>query len=169
MRLKELTPSDYHIYVDMDGVVANLVKKMKELTGHTLRDDDKYDNHAWDKFHVKLGAGERLFVDFDPMPDAHELWNYVKKYSPSILTATGNRFPAEVAEQKREWVAKHLAGASEVHVVRASRQKAKVAWPDAILIDDRMKSIGPWREAGGIGILHTSAAETIKELKKLGL
>jgi hypothetical protein len=26
-----------------------------------------------------------------------------------------------------------------------------------------------WRAAGGIGILHTSAADTIQQLKKLGL
>ncbi len=168
MRLLELA-EDYTIYVDMDGVVADLVKKIKELTGHTLRDDDKYDQHAWNKFHDILATGEKLFVEFDPIPDAHELWNYVKKYKPSILTATGNLFPKEVDEQKREWVKNHLPGASTVHTVAASRQKAKFAHPDAILIDDRMKSIGPWREAGGIGILHTSAAETIKELKKLGL
>ena len=41
--------------------------------------------------------------------------------------------------------------------------------PDAILIDDRLKSIGPWRQKGGIGILHTDANETIRQLKRLGL
>jgi hypothetical protein len=38
-----------------------------------------------------------------------------------------------------------------------------------ILIDDMEQTIREWRNAGGIGILHTSAADTIKELKKLGL
>ncbi len=38
-----------------------------------------------------------------------------------------------------------------------------------ILIDDLPNTIDEWNAKGGIGILHTSAANTIKELKKLGL
>ena len=37
-----------------------------------------------------------------------------------------------------------------------------------ILIDDTKKKLDPWIEAGGIGILHTSAASTISELKEWG-
>ena len=36
-----------------------------------------------------------------------------------------------------------------------------------VLIDDRPKNIEAWEAAGGIGILHTSAADTIDQLKKL--
>jgi len=35
------------------------------------------------------------------------------------------------------------------------------------LIDDRQKNIDAWVEAGGIGIVHTSAANTIEQLKAL--
>ena len=37
----------------------------------------------------------------------------------------------------------------------------------SVLIDDRQKNIDAWIEAGGIGILHTSAANTINQLKAL--
>ena len=47
--------------------------------------------------------------------------------------------------------------------------KHEYAAPNHILIDDRDKAILPWREAGGIGILHTSANDTIAQLKELGL
>jgi hypothetical protein len=40
---------------------------------------------------------------------------------------------------------------------------------DRILIDDLPNTIEEWNAKGGVGILHTSAANTIKELKKLGL
>jgi hypothetical protein len=40
---------------------------------------------------------------------------------------------------------------------------------DKILIDDMEQTIKEWKNAGGIGILHTSAADTISQLKKLGL
>ena len=38
-----------------------------------------------------------------------------------------------------------------------------------ILIDDMEKNIQQWRDNGGIGILHTSTADTIKQLKELGI
>jgi len=38
-----------------------------------------------------------------------------------------------------------------------------------ILIDDSIKKIDPWNANGGIGILHTSASNTISKLKELGL
>ena len=169
MRLKDLKPTDYHIYVDLDGVLADLIKKMEEVTGHTLTDNDTYDNPAWKKFHAEIGSGNRLFAEFELIPDARELWNYIKQYNPNILTATGKAFAKEVDEQKREWVKKHFSGYDTIYTVIASGQKAKFAWPDSILIDDREKSIGPWRDKGGIGIHHTSAKNTIAELKKLGL
>ena len=37
-----------------------------------------------------------------------------------------------------------------------------------VLIDDFPQNIKEWDAAGGIGILHTSAAESIKRLKELG-
>lgn len=36
-----------------------------------------------------------------------------------------------------------------------------------ILIDDRTDNIGAWRDAGGIGILHTSVADTLDQLAAL--
>ena len=36
-----------------------------------------------------------------------------------------------------------------------------------VLIDDEPKNIEAWEDAGGIGILHTSAKETINKLKEL--
>ena len=47
--------------------------------------------------------------------------------------------------------------------------KKNYANANSILIDDMQKNIDQWRAAGGIGILHTSAASTIEQLKKLGL
>lgn len=112
--------------------------------------------------------GEPDFSKLQKLPDADQLWNYVKPYKPSILTATGKPFGPN-SRQKGLWVKNNLIGYKDVNMVVGSREKAKYAWPDAILIDDRLKSIIPWREKGGIGILHTSAEDTIRQLKKLGL
>ena len=52
-------------------------------------------------------------------------------------------------------------------MVSKSPDKAEYAHPYSILIDDREKSIDPWRTKGGIGILHTSAEETIAQLQAI--
>ena len=36
-----------------------------------------------------------------------------------------------------------------------------------LLIDDFKKYIVPWEKAGGIAILHTSAEDTIRQLKEI--
>ena len=50
---------------------------------------------------------------------------------------------------------------------RANKQL--FAEPNRILIDDMQKTIDEWNAKGGTGIFHSSAANTITELKKLGL
>ena len=163
MRLKDLKPEDYHIYVDIDGVLADLQNYVDDVLGE--KSVDLEDDDTWKKLRK---ISEPVFSELNLLPDAMTLWNYVKKYKPNILTSTGR--PVELNDKlKRQWVKNNITGYNKVYSVTASRNKCKWAWPDAILIDDRMKSIGPWREKGGIGILHTSATTTIAELKKLGL
>jgi hypothetical protein len=65
------------------------------------------------------------------------------------------------------WVKHKIPGTKLI--LRYASQKQELAEPNAILIDDRIKNIEQWESAGGIGILHTSAADTISQLKKLGL
>ena len=46
-------------------------------------------------------------------------------------------------------------------------QKAAYAFEGSVLIDDRQNNTDAWNEAGGIGIVHTSAKNTIEILKSL--
>ncbi|MBP5699152.1 MAG: hypothetical protein J6W96_06470, partial [Alphaproteobacteria bacterium] len=48
-----------------------------------------------------------------------------------------------------------------------SKDKQKYGKPNDILIDDRPNNIEKWIKMGGIGILHTSAKETIRKLEEL--
>jgi len=169
MKLFEVK-KDYKLFVDLDGVVADLDKHVLELTGKTfpqLRQNDNDDGFQ-NFVDSERAEGHTVFDDLDPHPDAHELWNYIVKYKPSILTATGVP-EAPAAAEKIRWVHDNLSGFDNIHTVKKSIMKAAYAEPNHILIDDREKSIQPWREAGGIGILHTSAADTISQLQKLGL
>ena len=62
---------------------------------------------------------------------------------------------------------KHLPGTKLI--LSPAKLKQKYAAPNHILIDDKPSNIEEWRSQGGIGILHTSATNTISQLKELGL
>ena len=169
MKLFEVK-KEYKLFVDLDGVMADLDAHVLDLTGKTfpqLRKSDQDDGFQ-NFVDSERAAGHTIFDNLEPHDDANQLWNYIVKYRPSILTATGVP-EVQAAAEKIRWVHDNLSGFDNIITVKKSVMKAKYAAPNHILIDDRDKSTNPWRKAGGIGILHTSAADTIAQLQKLGL
>ena len=68
---------------------------------------------------------------------------------------------------KRIWRKRNLP--STKLILAQAIKKQNYAAPNHILIDDRESNIDQWIKAGGIGILHTDTASTIKKLKELGI
>lgn len=171
---KEADQPEYKIYCDMDGVVADFVKGVwKIISDYDVSKylkDPEYRNMMWKAIGDYSKSGGKLWLELDMMPDGMVLWDYISKYdNTEILTASGDpQYGAPEQKQKREWIKKRF-GSVPTNVVRQSKEKAAYAAPNHILIDDMSKSIDPWVAAGGIGILHRSAAETINKLKELGL
>lgn len=164
--------TNYELFIDLDGVLADFVAGVRKLidgyTEEKYESDPKYRSLMWKTLGRYQKDGGEFWYELEPMVDAKTLWQYVAHYNPQILTATGN--PSYGAgEQKIKWVAKYFGSDIPVNLTRKSNEKAQYAAPNRILIDDKRKSIDPWIAAGGIGILHTSAADTISQLKKLGL
>jgi len=170
--VKNIRP-EYKIYCDLDGVLADFAKGVKDIL-KLEHDEEKYEadpqyrKKMWKAVDDYTKSGGRLWQELDLMPDAMVLWKYIIRYSNTeILTATGDS-KYDACKQKNVWVPKHL-GNVEINCVRAAVEKSQFAADNHILIDDKEKAIKPWIAAGGIGILHTSADNTIKKLKKLGL
>lgn len=167
MKLFEVK-KDYKIFVDLDGVMANLDKYVKDRTGMSFLQLRATGDGFTEFVSSEREQGKTVFDQLEPMPDAHVLWDFVKPHSPAILTATG--YPKEkAAAEKIRWVHDNLDGFANILTVVSGTDKQQFAAPNHILIDDREKSILPWRNAGGIGILHTSADSTIEQLQRLGL
>ncbi len=158
----------YKIFVDLDGVLCDFAAHVKQVTGLEFEDNDTLDAALWKTVHAIQEAGEPFYSIMHKTPDADQLWQRVQPYEPAILTSTGKYYDYARAE-KCKWVQEHLTGYSDIITVPRSALKAEYAAANHILIDDRMKSIGPWRLAGGMGILHTSAQDTIEKLAQLGL
>jgi len=174
MLMEEVSnPTEYKIYCDLDGVLADFIKGVREklvpdYTEERYEGNRKYRDEMWAAMREYAKNGGKFWYELDVMPDAHQLWNHIKDYNTEILTATG---PTDLgaSQQKVAWFPEKFGKGTKVNVVDSSNDKAIFAAPNHILIDDKDKSINPWIAQGGIGILHTSAANTISELKKLGL
>lgn len=154
---------DYMIYVDMDGVVADFEAAVKDKLGINMTDRKQ----LWKKIKHYNDTVNGWFYSLPMMSDANQLWDFVTSNfsNVEILTASGST-PKDAAGQKRAWIGDHFGYDINVHVVGAASEKAAFAHDKALLIDDRGKAIDPFAAAGGLTILHTSAANTISELKK---
>jgi len=147
----------------MDGVLVDFEKGYRELTG-TYSKNHPDNKSFWQPI---SDAGASFWANLDWMPDGEELWRYIKKYKPNILSAPSQDPSSRVG--KEAWVKMHLKNNYNKLYLYSRANKKLFAGENRILIDDMQQTINEWNAAGGIGIHHTSAANTIKELKKLGL
>ena len=153
---------DYKIYCDMDGVLADFESGYEELTGVDLRGEFQKGEDFWDPI-SKAGVG--FWAGLKWMPDGQKLWDYLKPFNPVLLSAPSREQSSRIG--KHVWVKHKIPGTKLI--LRYASQKQELATPESILIDDRQVNIDQWEAAGGIGILHTSTANTIQQLQKLGL
>jgi hypothetical protein len=171
------------IFCDMDGVLVDFDEGYKELTGvSTHHADSQGKDNFWDLYRNSLKEKnipeKSYWANLDWMPDGKQLWDFISPYNPYVLTAPSvnmdipfeDRYKLENNESmqgKTEWV-QRLPNMKKLYF-RSAKRKADFAGPGKILIDDRKDTIDSWNANGGIGILHTSAANTIEQLQKLGL
>lgn len=149
------------IYVDQDDVLAEFYGEADRLLGapfQTLSPAARWG---------LLEQVEHLFLHLPVRPDALALWNGLAgRGRRSILTAsprpTGHLVTAPA--DKLAWARRHITATAPVIVAESGLAKAQWARPGAILIDNLQRNIDAWTTAGGIGIVHVSAADTLAQL-----
>jgi hypothetical protein len=147
----------YKIYVDMDGVLCDFISQYKGITGVDLSKQDHWEVDD------RILLDSTFWTTMEWMPDGKELWSFVSKFNPCILSAPGDS--KEISEpSKRLWVSLNIN--PNVPVILED-DKFKHATPKSILIDDYDKNIKLWKKHKGIAIKHTSTENTLKELKKV--
>ena len=155
------------IYCDMDGVLVDFVKYTSDNLGKPFKDE------YWTELPTDM------FYQMPPMSDAKVLWNFIGKYDPFILTAVPRKSPERgpvserAASDKKRWMKKHFRvnDARIYAVLRKHKSNFAKDGRDGrpnLLIDDHKKNVDLFIKAGGLGIVHTSARNTIKELIKIG-
>ena len=161
--LKEIEDQQYTIYCDMDGVLVDFDQGYKNLTGKSTEEANAQgDETFWNPI-KQAGAG--FWIKLKWMPDGKQLWDFIKPFNPDLLSAPSREESSKIG--KRVWKKNNLPDTKLI--LTPARFKQKYSGENKILIDDREDNIQQWKDKGGIGILHTSAADTIKQLKELGL
>lgn len=169
--IREQKNNPYIIYCDLDGVLVDFDKGYEELTGKPthhadVQDKQEFWNELYRGLKSKKISEKEYWEKLEWMPDGKLLYSYIKQYNPFILTAPSRNPESKIG--KTEWVTKNLTGYKEL-LFAAAYKKPEYSQKNHILIDDRKQTIDSWIEKGGIGIHHTSALSTIKELKKLSI
>ena len=152
-----------NIYCDMDMVICDFIGGYEKLTGKEFAKTDK--KERWSE----ITAKKDFWATLDWMPGSERMWKLINKYNANILSAYSKR-DSNSQKGKRTWISKNLRLNGKIHLVqREDKQKfATTNDKPNILIDDYPKNIKEWEAKGGIGILHTTTSNTIRELKKLG-
>lgn len=154
----------YTIYCDLDGVLVDFAGGYFKLTGLNI---SKY-QPSTPQFWIPVDReGPRWWATLNWMNDGKLLWDYIKGYKPHILSSPSRSNSSRIG--KDAWVKMNLKPDYKSLLLYPRHEKQNFAGENKILIDDMANTIEEWNAKGGIGIHHTSTADTIKQLKELGL
>ena len=157
------------IYCDMDGVLCDFKKAAEKVTGMPIT---KWSYASKEEKWAPIKNTPRFWHTLPWMPGGQQLWNFIKKHNPHILSAyVEESHDPNCIPGKSHWARTNLGiGINRINLVKRVQKQnyAKVVGEPAILIDDYKKNTDQFTQRGGIGILHTSTSNTIRELKKLG-
>ena len=169
---------------DLEDVIYDVHDGQREKTGILLDclenngsgiTDKEYWNspESADKKVELTKNAPHLYKDLKWMSDGKKLWKFISKHSPKILSAYPTEWMPNARNDKIKWLKNNIGNLDnkDINIV-ARREKRNYAISEKgqpnILIDDHPKNIKEWNSAGGVGILHTSSANTIAKLKKMG-
>lgn len=171
--VEEKSPLQIQMYVDMDGVLVNLDKGFKEVSGGLLPKEYE-DKNGKNTFWKVVNKYPNFWLDLEPMADATVLWDFIrdnfKTPVPVILSAgQGTR----IAEQKTSWIRKHIDPSVRVIIASSGVKKPNYILQDPtkrithLLLDDTQKNIDVWDnpELHRVAILHKNAADSIRQLR----
>jgi hypothetical protein len=149
------------LFLDCDGVLADFDKKAEEIFGMHPRKFEEL--HGSKAFWKGLYQVEDIFFTFEPKHDAFDLFEGVKHLDPIILTGKPRGGWAE--GQKLRWRDKHFPNVPMI-CCESKNKFLHMTGPGDVIIDDWHKYKTVWEEAGGLFILHTSAEDSLAELKQ---
>ena len=146
------------IFFDMDGVLADFARGVRELAGIPWFSDlDKHTNEEDDEMWAKVREVDHFYLRLDPIEGALEMLGKVNAEYPGkceILTGIPKpwRGIASSGEDKIAWMKKYFKFPIPVNIVLSEEKPEFCRGACSVLIDDMKKNIRSWEKAGGTGI-----------------
>ena len=165
--------TEYVLFLDMDGPLCDFILAFKNLSEKTIGkpvDINTLDRKISNKM-IK-NAGIEFWENMPPVPDMPQLISFVKDnflYIKILSSTSKQAFKTNSVEDgKKLWLRHYNIPVynDDIILVDSAQDKQHYAIKNGILVDDYKKNVDSWISKGGIGILHTSANDTIKQLQK---
>lgn len=172
----------YQIYCDMDGVLTDFEKRFHDKVNevgpkyYPLKDIKKVNkpkdfenifglDEFWKLIDVHVGVS--FWIGMPWMPRGEELWDFIKKFNPKLLTSPSRNDGSRLG--KNLWVRNNLNPKPKV-IFAYSANKQNYADSKSILIDDKKSNIEEWESAGGIAfrVKDGDIGPALQGLKDLG-
>ena len=166
-----------NVFLDLDGVLVNLHKELKDQFNFEFPKDQSDENRQkiHDLWYMISDEHPGFWSKLAPMQDYRIIYEACLSVDPHlfICSATPEPFTDEddwqCAGEKRDWVW-HNLGWSQCQRTIITKSKLKQNWMRPgdinILVDDHIANIKRWNKAGGVGIHHYDLQTTLKELAK---
>ena len=156
------------IYCDMDGVLCDFARNIKNTTGMTVDQWMKINpkQERW----AKVIENKKFWSNMPWLSDGKNLWRFIDKHNPYILSAASQEDP-NCKSGKMQWIQRNIGvPRNRVHLVQRHEKQmfAKTGGQPCILIDDYSRNTKEFSMKGGVGITFQNAGQVIRELKKLG-
>lgn len=161
----------FEFMFDMDGVLCDWQSSFERCVPHVaysdyplLSKEERKEiktliaNHP--DFYERMGVLEHACDVLD--------WLVENGYKVSILSACGKINSLSIALQKSLWLADNILcpGKVDRKFVYTSKDKAQFAHENVVLIDDRLKAIEPFAEAGGKVVHYEHGVTNLMEVLK---
>lgn len=163
------------IFFDLDGVLADFDRGVKELAGfdNTGIDHNSKTPVDDDAMWEAMRKVDHFFDKLEPMPEGIRMFRSVKEKYPGIIEVLSGipkekRGMVTAAGDKASWAKRVLGEDIPVNLVFKEEKKSLCKGRNYVLIDDRRSSIEDWEEAGGSGILYIEGeTDIIRALEEL--
>lgn len=150
------------LFLDLDGCLANFDESFPRIFGIDHKTIPEIEMWQYVTDHPNY------FACLSLMPGAKETFDKLQKYNPIILTGAPKSCFDKAAQNKVEWVKKHLSTTIEIIVVMGGRRKPEhMRNPGDVLLDDWEKNINWWNDAGGEGILYRNNVQALHDIENI--
>ena len=166
MRADELSLKDITVYVDMDGVLADLFNHAAGI--YDVEHYNQMTPAQWEEFFKTSNAYE-LFRNLPAFPTANKLLQTVKDFAGgyTILSSPLSFDKEGSIKGKREWLNKNITVPADNIIFEHEKYKyATTNGKPNILIDDYGVNIRKWQAAGGIAIKYQADEDSLQTVFK---